>query len=444
VNPEQAAAILGVRLPCGKKDARSAYLRLLKVHKPDRDPEGFRRVREAWERLEGLGDPIGAWLSPRPAAPVQAAPAAPVEAAPVEAIQPAPPEPPGDPLDAFYERLEAAGYESPDARVEIAREAVLALPDLAAAHWLLYEEVVDSGAPPRAASKVLREAHDRGLPGFYDELVASYPGALDDDELARCAASAAAPSAGLLASELARRGKTSRALEVALRGASADGGLGISLYEVHGLILSFVGRGDLDEARALLDALERHHRVRGDELRAPSIVGVPGTPLARELVAVAGRLPEELREPIADMLVHASAGGGDAMFVTTWAAAHSWKARRVRRLLKREAPFLHAIVAPLMKAPPAPRDPFPKKSGDGLRFSWLAVVAVLHLFRAACNHSSCDQAYDHPRGIERFEITAPAAPPPPAPATPEAASEPLFSSPEGYEGAGANDPAASE
>ncbi|MCB9548894.1 MAG: J domain-containing protein [Myxococcales bacterium] len=48
---DEAMAILGVGVEAGEDGARRAYLRLVRVHKPDRDPEGFRRVREAWERV---------------------------------------------------------------------------------------------------------------------------------------------------------------------------------------------------------------------------------------------------------------------------------------------------------------------------------------------------------------------------------------------------------
>ncbi len=41
--------ILGLTPSCTEKELREAYARLLKLHRPDRDPEGFRRVRDAYE-----------------------------------------------------------------------------------------------------------------------------------------------------------------------------------------------------------------------------------------------------------------------------------------------------------------------------------------------------------------------------------------------------------
>lgn len=49
---DEALQILGIEVSAGKKGARRAYLKLIKVHKPDRDPEMFRRIREAYERVD--------------------------------------------------------------------------------------------------------------------------------------------------------------------------------------------------------------------------------------------------------------------------------------------------------------------------------------------------------------------------------------------------------
>jgi hypothetical protein len=49
VRLDEAVALLGLTSPFGPKEVRRAYLRLLKVHKPEKDPEGFMRLREAYE-----------------------------------------------------------------------------------------------------------------------------------------------------------------------------------------------------------------------------------------------------------------------------------------------------------------------------------------------------------------------------------------------------------
>jgi hypothetical protein len=47
----EALRVLGVNEDVGFKDVRRAYLKLIKVHKPEQDPEGFQRVRQAFEMV---------------------------------------------------------------------------------------------------------------------------------------------------------------------------------------------------------------------------------------------------------------------------------------------------------------------------------------------------------------------------------------------------------
>ena len=44
-------AVLGVDETADDKAVRAAYVRALRASPPDRDPEGFRRIREAYEAL---------------------------------------------------------------------------------------------------------------------------------------------------------------------------------------------------------------------------------------------------------------------------------------------------------------------------------------------------------------------------------------------------------
>jgi curved DNA-binding protein CbpA len=52
VTVDEARAVLGVDADASPVDVRHAYTTAIKRHKPDKDPEGFRRVREAFERLQ--------------------------------------------------------------------------------------------------------------------------------------------------------------------------------------------------------------------------------------------------------------------------------------------------------------------------------------------------------------------------------------------------------
>lgn len=64
---DEARSVLGVSTGASEADVRRAYTRLVKQHKPDRDPEGFRRVREAYELLrdtETVGTLLAAMAPP--------------------------------------------------------------------------------------------------------------------------------------------------------------------------------------------------------------------------------------------------------------------------------------------------------------------------------------------------------------------------------------------
>lgn len=54
---EEAFAILELPPDATTKDVRRAYVRLIKLHKPDRDPEAFRRIRAAFELAKAFGNP---------------------------------------------------------------------------------------------------------------------------------------------------------------------------------------------------------------------------------------------------------------------------------------------------------------------------------------------------------------------------------------------------
>ncbi len=45
--------ILGLAPGAGDDDVREAYLRKVKEHPPDRDPEEFERIRDAYQLLQG-------------------------------------------------------------------------------------------------------------------------------------------------------------------------------------------------------------------------------------------------------------------------------------------------------------------------------------------------------------------------------------------------------
>ena len=47
-----ALSELGLEAPTSAEQVRRAYLKAVRIHSPERDPEGFRRVRDAYELLK--------------------------------------------------------------------------------------------------------------------------------------------------------------------------------------------------------------------------------------------------------------------------------------------------------------------------------------------------------------------------------------------------------
>jgi hypothetical protein len=95
IDRDEALRVLGIDADPGA-DVRRAYLRKLREHPPERDPEGFQRIRAAYERLAPAhgGRALEARLPVVPVAavdPPAAIEPAPVEPAPAEAATPEPP-----------------------------------------------------------------------------------------------------------------------------------------------------------------------------------------------------------------------------------------------------------------------------------------------------------------------------------------------------------------
>jgi hypothetical protein len=68
-DPVAAARLLGVALGATEDEIRAAYLRGIRENPPDRAPEAFERVRDAYEALRGGGRLAGLFAAD-PAAPL--------------------------------------------------------------------------------------------------------------------------------------------------------------------------------------------------------------------------------------------------------------------------------------------------------------------------------------------------------------------------------------
>ncbi len=444
VTLEEAAAILQITLPCARSDARKAYLRLVKVHKPDRAPEEFRRVREAWERLENLGDPIAAWLGgpatasmPVPAAPV-AVPVPPAPAPAPEAPAPAPeapvsavPELVVDRLGPFRARMDALprGTDA-EAYVAIAREAVDEHPDEPEAHWMLYEEQMNANREQDAVA-TLRAAATRGLGGFLDELAATHPSALEEHELLGLARENAPREPAFVAVELARRGRAEEALALALERLARSDASSAWLVPYHRMHLLLVQRGELERASRLAAALAGVS-VRLGRGRGPAaIVGLPADAITAQLDRVAARMPRGLRALVVASLLDELSPHSLARLELE-AGENRNEALRLKAMLEHEAPLLGALFGPSLGTAPMPKTGESSGSsswggGFGTIFLFVMVArAVVAAIGGSCEPDATPQL----RGLPPIPaVTAPAStepewtpPPPPAGADAGAAS----------------------
>ncbi len=394
----QAYERLGVEPGTEPKKARRAYLKLLKVHKPETDPAGFQSIREAWETIQGAKDweiealdrapePANAappdpfrrgkdpdfahlpWTMPRRSwgqqvilargratgEEVHAAMTARVVSqhadwgggARISAIPGGDGGPyrGGDPLAGFVERMTKATDAD---RVLIAREAVAAHPANAEAHRLLHRSLLVVSDMPGAA-EALRTAHRAGLPGFLEPLLRQHPEHLlpeELDEARREAGHGLDPVA--VARALLVRGDAQGAvramrwgIDAALRGAKEHVP---TVHVVLDFVLQLYRHHEPGPARELHDHLRRWMRDSGreTELRGSQLAATYH--LTGELAALPRHYPAAVQAALSRGILD-----GDPAFAATelaqWTVEHGPEAEKAAEELEVYAPTLFRSVA---------------------------------------------------------------------------------------------------
>ena len=404
---------LGVEPGTAPKTARRAYLKLLKVHRPETDPAGFQALREAWETIEDAKDwEIGAldrapkpmdappedpfrrgkdpqyghmpWSVPRRSWGQQVilAMSRPPEAVahaeevgraifaradwaggarsgPVAGSEGGPCRD-SDPLAKFVERMARANDAE---RVTIAREAVDAMPGSAEAYRLLHGAQI-VGAPMEDAAETLRAAHRAGLPGFLEPLLRQHPEHLLPEELdeARREAGHRLDPAAVAGALLARGDATGAVramrwgIDSALQGAEA---YVPSVHVTLDFVLQLYRHLHPGAARELYDHLRRWMRDAGRETELRGSDLAAAYHLAGELAGLPRSFPASVQAALARGILD-----GDPSFAGTdlaqWTADEGEAATRAAEVLAVHAPTLHRSVGPFLDRPGASVDaPFP-------------------------------------------------------------------------------------
>jgi hypothetical protein len=201
---DEALALLGLTPPTDAGVARRAYAKLLKTHRPESDPEGFMRLREAYERVR---DALAGEAPVEAPPPAETAPAMP-EAAP----PPAPPSPWDADDEADLDAYTTLGDFEAAARL------------LGSAFYLARRRGVFEGLPVDAVLALALRAHERGRPAPARAALAALSAWLDDGQLeARLVQDERALRLAMCRELGALPDDLPRSLRAALAGAARDG-----------------------------------------------------------------------------------------------------------------------------------------------------------------------------------------------------------------------------
>ena len=309
VTLEEALVELGVEAGADPETVRRAYLRVIKVRKPESDPDGFKRAREAYEiardegqlealvhRFAGAGTGAGTGTVAVPAGDAKPAPGGSGEDA--ESRD-----------DIIFQGFMAAWQsiprsDNPRKRLEIAREAVATLPRDRRAYWMVVQSLTRF-VPDSELAEALRAGYYAGFPEFLEALLVRTPRLVTREEVDAALASATLSlrMAGAAAGAAWDPDRTA-ALVVemcakAQANAQASDPEALPIAEMLDVILA------LQQANAVVQAARAQQAVRDllrdNGLELPLMRGPLGGvwTLAEELATLPAAFPRALREAFA-------------------------------------------------------------------------------------------------------------------------------------------------
>ena len=395
---------LGLEPGADAETVRRAYLRLIKTRKPEQDPAGFQRAREAYEiaRAGGEFQVLEAQSVRRHAAPVRPPTAG---AATADGPEPADSEA-EDRADVVFDGFSSAWASVPPhadqrQRLEIAREAVAVLPGDPRAHWLLVNTLSRLG-PEIALAEALRAGWRAGWPEFLEALLLRLPDqatreeidaafASDDVTLRLAGAAVAArwdgPRAAQLVIDLCKE---------AMEGtpdAKNDGVRDLPIERLLDVVLALHGAGALEPAEQAQSALRDCLHDTGLELAlVQGPLGGVWT-LAEEI----GGLPHNFPQPLRATFARATRAGdltaafGDAVaiidrdrgLVRRWTDHLGPSAQNVKSILRAALEHQAANV----------------RSRRGFQFSqlsWLLIPMMFALVRFCASQQAREQERVYP------------------------------------------------
>jgi hypothetical protein len=399
----EALAELGIDISAGPDQARRAYLRLLKTRKPEVDPSGFMRLREAYElvkphlsMLERMRAEAEAQTEPEAAAPEATEPeaAAPGTAEP-EAAEPQATEPEATASETFAPETAEPQATAPQATHPESTAPAPITPQSTAPDPITPQVPAASHPPSEPEAPANGRAEASSPPEAIAPPPAAPPAAPEPPPAPPV--DPAPPQVAPAPSDDEGFSGRARALAHRFDLARLDPGVEApSLFETQHLLLVLQTLAELDAARLLFDAASGWLRASGQEARLLRGDAAAMWALTREMRA----LPDAFSQEIRAILARAAVAGDFAQVSDELAAYRQRRpsaAQESAAHLRDRAPTLAAAVADILD-PPA-RSPA-ARSARGSQWMWaLAVVAMglVRVFAASSSHSSSSSSFDPSR-----------------------------------------------
>lgn len=379
----EALEVLGLSdtQPVTQDAVRKAYVALIKVHKPERDPEGFQRVRQAYDQAkETLNTREQAFATrqlrqPEPSTEMPAPSLVDTEA-----------------LRAAQHAVDEAGDDL--ARIPLLLDAIALHPRETSLRWQLVDAYNATNQLPLSEA-ALREGAELELPGFLETLAHSAPLTITDAQLEKLRW--AAPLTLVLRVAVARKDQavlteTLRTLEGTQETLSRKAFVNLALYALES--------EDVDTASRVLEFVRENH---------PRFTREPGSQIAeactRDLVAMRDELPHTYFKAFVQGVRFGQANDN----VILYREHDPELADEVYAVLQKHSEPLAKMYAPML---PSRREVQARRAPGNGRWQWGVVVAVVlaSLRFLAFNHnqsSHTSQQIDIAERVRQHAATAP-------------------------------------